>query len=343
MDLSALAITNVKQRAEEVYAGNLAELAFNPVMAETAKAVLANQFAARAQELLQAAPTDNVDIVWNTADNAVAQDCTSDCVLVGTPATGDVLNISAPKCIESVFSVSKESARKNGRTVEEETAFLLARHAIILDNAVNAYTLAQLAAKADAAIAGTLPSYATQAAGVITVPSANWGLQMYADWMLTAIKNRMGMPYVIDDGALYTYIVNAQLQRAQLDGAGNANRAASLNPYEDILGFPNAGLTTVDDFFIKRGAVALFHKTYNDANPTYYAGTVQQNRSVMPSLGIPGISYDMFSSLGCSDITGTKSHSDIGFTHKLKANLGVFKAPGVGGQRPGILALKKGA
>jgi hypothetical protein len=342
-DLSALYVLNVRERAEEVYAGNLEELAFNPVMADTANAVLANQAAGRAQQLLQAAPTDNVDIVWETDDNGAVQDCTSDCVITGSPATGANTNISVPKCIEITFSVSRESARRMGRTVEEETAFLLARRMILLDNAVNSYTLAQLYAKADAAIPGTLPSYASQTAGVITIPAGNYGLQMYADLKLMAIRNRMGSPIVIDDGAMYTYLENARLNRANLDGAGDANRATALAPYEDILGFTEAGLTQVDDFFVKRGAAALFHKTFNNPAPEYIGGTVQQNRSVIQSMGIPALKYDMFASLGCADITGTKSHSDIGYTWKLKANLGFFKAPGVGAARPGILAVKKGS
>lgn len=341
--LDALYVLNVRERAEEVYAGTLEELAFNPVVADTANAVLANQAAARAQQLLQASPNDNVDIVWETDDNGAVRDCTSDCVLDGTPATGAVTNISVPKCIEVTFSVSKESARRMGRTVEEETAFLMARRMILLDNAVNTYTLAQLYANADAAVGGSLPAYATQANGIITIPSANYGLQMYADLRLMAIKNRMGSPYVIDDGAMFTYLENARLNRANLDGSGDANRANALAPYEDILGFTEAGLTQVDDFFVKRGAAALFHKTFNNPAPEYIGGTVQQNRSVIKSMGIPALSYDMFASLGCSDITGTKSHSDIGYTWKIKANLGFKKAPGVGAQRPGILAVKKGA
>jgi len=342
-DLSALYVLNVRERAEEVYAGNLEELAFNPAMVDTVNAVLANQAAARAQQLLQASPTDNVDIVWGTDDNGAVRDCTSDCVLDGVPATGQAINISVPKCIEVTFSVSKESARRMGRTVEEETAFLMARRMILLDNAVNTYTLAQLYANADAALPGTLPTYATQANGVINIPAANYGLQMYADLRLMAIKNRMGNPFVIDDGALFTFLENARLNQGNLDGRGDANRATALSPYEDILGFTEAGLTQVDDFLVKRGAAALFHKTFNEPAPTYYAGTVQQNRSVIQSMGISGMRYDMFASLGCSDITGTKSHSDIGYTWKMKANLGFHKAPGVGAARPGILAAKRGA
>ncbi|GAB2866012.1 hypothetical protein [Hymenobacter ruber] len=347
-DLSALYVLNVRERAEQVYAETLQGLAFNEVMADTANAVKANQQAARAQELLTASPTDNVDIVWETDDNGATQDCTSDCSFTGTPATGNAINIAVPKCIETIFSVSAESARRMGRTIEEETAFLLARRMIAMDNAVNAYTLARLLALSDAAVTGTLPAYATQAAGVITVPSANWGLSMYADLKLMGVKNRMGMPYVIDDGALYTYLENARLNQGNDTGKGDAARAAALAPYEDILGFTAAGITTADDFIIKRGAVALFYKTFNPSAPELIGGTVQQVRSTMASQAITaggGISYDLFSTLGCSDIAGGFSHSDIGYTYKLKANLGVYKAPGVGTSvgRPGILAVKRGA
>ena len=60
-DLTANYLTNVKQRAEQLYGENLQELAFNPAMTVTANAVLENQMATRAQELLQAAPTDSRD------------------------------------------------------------------------------------------------------------------------------------------------------------------------------------------------------------------------------------------------------------------------------------------
>lgn len=356
-DLSATFLTNVKERAEELYSENLAELAFNPAMTVTANAVLENQMAARAQQLLQASPTDNVDIVWNTDDNAATQDCTSDCVLTGTPATADTINISVPKCQEISWTVSEETARRSGRSLVEESAFILARRMIVMDNDVNKYLASQLYAKADAPIAGSLPPYATYATGVTTIPADNYSLQMYADLLLTAIKNRMGSPYVIDNGALYTFIQNARLNTQNLDGKGDAARAQGLDPYEDILGMAYAGLTQVDDFIIKRGSVALFHKYFNTVRredgtsgpittPTYYSGQVQQWRSTMKSANITaggGLTYDMFATETCADITGTKSHSDIGHTYKLKVNMGVFKAPGVNAVRPGILAVKRGA
>lgn len=355
--LSANYLTNVKQRAEELYAENLQELAFNKAETTTVNAVLENQMAARAQQLLQAAPTDNVDVVWNTDDNAAVQDCTSDCVLSGQPATADAINISAPKCQEITWTVSEETARRSGRSVEEESAFILARRMIAMDNGVNTYTASQLYAKADAPVAGSLPPYASYANGVSTVPAGNYGLQMYADWLLTAIKNRMGTPYIIDNGALFTFLTNARLNAQNLDGKGDAARALGFDPYEDILGLAAAGITQVDDFIIKKGAVALFTKYYNTVRredgtsgplttPTYYAGQVQQWRSTMKSANITagaGLIYDMFATETCADITGTTSHSDIGHTYKLKVNMGVFKAPGVGAARPGILAVKKGS
>ena len=356
-DLSANYLTNVKQRAETLYAENLQELAFNPAMTVTANAILENQMADRAQQLLQAAPTDNVDVVWNTDDNAATQDCTSDCDLEGTPATADAINISAPKCMEISWTVSEETARRSGRTIEEESAFILARRMIAMDNDVNKYVLSQLYAQTDAPIAGTLPAYSTYAAGVSSIPSANYGLQMYADWLLTAIKNRMGAPFFIDNGTLYTYLQNARLNSQNLNGQGDQARALGFSPYEDILGMAYAGITQVDDFIIKRGAVALFSKYYNtvrntdgssgpQTTPRLIGGYVQQWRSTMKSQGITagaGITYDMFATDTCTDISGNLSHSDIGHTYKLKVNLGVKKAPGVGVDRPGILAVKKAA
>ena len=356
--LSATFLTNVKQRAEELYAENFQDLAFNKAEVTTVNAVLENQMAARAQQLLQAAPTDSVDVVWDTDDNGGVQDCTSDCSLTGTPATGDTISISAPKCIETVgWTVSEESARRAGRSVLEESAFLLARRMIGLDNGVNSYTAAQLYAKVDAPVAGSLPPYATFSAGVSTVPAGNYGLQMFADWLLTAIKNRMGTPYMIDNGALYTYLQNARLNSQNLNGQGDAARALGFAPYEDILGLAAAGITQVDDFFIKRGAVALFSKYFNTVRredntsgpittPVYYGGQVQQWRSTMKSANITaggGIIYDLFATETCADITGNTSHSDIGHTYKLKVNVGVVKAPGVGAARPGILAIKRGS
>jgi len=354
--LSANYLTNVKQRAEELYAENLQELAFNPATVVTANAVLENQMAARAQQLLQAAPTDNVDVVWNTDDNAAVQDCTSDCVLIGTPATADAINISAPKCQEISWTVSEETARRSGRSVVEESAFILARRMIAMDNGVNTYTAAQLYAKTDAPVAGALPTYATYAAGVTTIPAASYNLQMYADLLLTAIKNRMGTPYIIDNGALFTFLQNARLNSQNLNGQGDLARMLGFSPYEDILGLAAAGITQVDDFIIKRGGVALFHKYFNTerredgtsgplTTPTYYGGQVQQWRSTMKSANITaggGITYDMFATETCADITGTTSHTDIGHTYKLKVNLGVVKAPGAGALRPAILAIKRG-
>ncbi len=355
--LSANYLTNVKERAEELYAENLQELAFNKAEVTTANAVLENQMAARAQQLLQAAPTDNVDIVWNTDDNAAVADCTSDCVLGGSPATADTINISVPKCAQIEWTVSEETARRSGRSLEEESAFILARRMIAMDNSVNTYTLAQLYAKADAPVAGSLPAYAAYAAGVSTVPAGNYGLQMYADWLLTAIKNRMGTPYIIDDGALFTYLENARLNAQNLNGQGDQARARGFDPYEDILGFAASGITQADDFIVKRGAVALFHKYFNTirradgtsgpiTTPVYYGGTVQQWRSTMKSANITaggGLTYDMFATEACADIADTASHTDIGHNYKLKINMGVMKAPGVGALRPGILALKRGS
>lgn len=352
--LSATFLTNVKQRAEELYAENLPELAFNPAMVVSANAMLENQMTARAQQLLQAAPTDNVDVVWDTADNAATQDCTSDCSLSGTSPTADTINIALAKCLETTFTVTEEDARRAGRSMKDQMAFMLARYMIAMDNDVNKYVIARSYALADAPLSGTIPSYATYAAGVTTVPAANWGLNMYADWKLTAIRNRMGIPFVIDDGALYTYLENARLNQGNDTGKGDAARAAALAPYEDILGMTYAGVTQVDDFFIKRGAVGLFHKVFNKnedgtalaTTPRYIAGQVNQWRSVMKSQNITaagGIYYDMFATDTCADISGNVTHSNIGHTVKLKANIAVVKAPGVGAARPGILAVKKGS
>ncbi|NVO33215.1 hypothetical protein [Hymenobacter lapidiphilus] len=339
-DISALYLTNVKQAAEALYRENFLALAIDPAHVITANAVLANQRTGNIQQLLQASSTDSVDVVWGTSDGMAVVDCTTDCELTGPKGTGETITITAPICKEIAFSISEEDARRSGRTVEQQTAFMLAQAAVKMDTMVNTQTLVRLKALQDSYKAGTLSGpFAAGVGGVINVTTADYNRKLMANMMRLARLNLMGSPYLIDSGALYVDYMDARFDGANAEGRGDAARVAALMEYFDLEGFVDAAITE-DTFIIKPGSVGLFHKHFNPDTPREINGEVGQVRSTFASPAITGMVYDLFSTEKCVAI-GATTRTEIVQVHKLKSYIGIQKAAGVGAARPGILLVNQ--
>lgn len=302
-DFTRSELLKIKLKAEQMWSDSRLQADFAPE-AEAARAVRANQTASM-PELLQRDKDRKITVTWINACGIVAEDCETNCGLTEDELEAGSKDYEIDTCKKSGFSVDAEKSRTNAYEVQE----IAARGQLMAIKALDEFWAVQVLAKAKAyAGVNVAPAPYTydNTNKTTNVPDASYNVKMIANLLQQARLNKMGNPYFIDNGTLYLEWLNAQLDSGNLDGKGDATRIAQLKLYFDQFNFPKAGLAE-DTFMISPGAMALFTRNRNPDAMTYVAGKINQWRYTVPSLVLPGVSYDAYQELACKTVNG-KSH-----------------------------------
>ena len=342
-DFSLADIADINVKATSIFGSNPDDLQLE-LAVESAQAIRRQQTARL--NALQNPAVDQVTVHWPDTSNIVDEECTDDCEFNGPGAELGVKTYDVPFCREVKFSVTDEDLRQSQYTPEEYVARESLAAISRLDNWVNKVTLNSL--KANAGI-NAFPSPYLYAAGVTTVPAAQYNAEMVAYVLRMAKLNRMGRPLFLENGELFVALTKAGFNAGNFPFADQDRALKNLNIVSDDFGFINAEITE-DAFMVRPGAVALFHKTYNRTE--YVGGKVQQNRYVVDSLSygalgagagdLGAIQYDAFSTQECVPIPNSGGRSAIRTEFKYKARLGFGVSPSTDATHPAILALSKG-
>lgn len=317
-DFSPSVLLAIKLKAEQMWTDSRLSAEYK-AHADAAVAVLQNQ-TARIRQLQDPEKENSVVVTFIDPCGVTVDDCDSNCDITEPEMASKSKTYDLDTCKKVGFSVDAEKTRTNTYTVEEEAAIGLATRLKALDEWWSQRVLVKLKAFAGVNVA---PDPYTWAASTTSVPAASYNRTMIGNLINQSILNKMPGAYFIDNGSLFVDFWNAQIDKGNLDGAGDAARIAAIKMYFDQWNFLPAGLTE-DTFAVAPGAVAMTTKTRNPDVPTEIGGSVQQTRYTVASPTLPGVKYDVYYTLKCITVGG-KAH--IVHSWRIETNGGIFLNP----------------
>lgn len=346
MSLDASKILKIRLKAESMWKDSRLAAEYK-AYSDTAKAVLRNQ-TARFSELTTKDKDNTVTVTWVDPCGRVVADCTNSCDITGPEPSTVAQDYALDICKSTSFAINEEVLRTNDYSAIE----LIAGETTLALKALDEYWSQALLVKLKAfANVNLFPNGFSYANGTTTIPAAQYNQQLYAYLVKAGILNKMPDSYMIDSGELFIPLLDAQLNRGNLDGSGGALRAAEISGKltYDMWNFQKAGLTE-DTFEVSPGAVAFKTKSRFDARPVYLDGKVNQWRYSIPSPSLPGVTYDVISQLTCKP-NNTTNQEEIVQNFKFITRGGIFLNPkgcpveigGVTYTPSGVLSFSKGA
>lgn len=294
------ALAEIKLKAEEMWAGGQFATQYQ-VQAESVKAIRAEQTAII--EELNGSPEKDYQVAVNWMDNCAAVDaaCPADmCDFTGAAVNTQRKVYTLGLCRTASFSVDENDVAGSIYGKDEVVVKTTLHRMKLLDEYLAKQSLIFLNANAGTNLApGTYtydaPTKTTQ------IPSAEYKSTIVPVWEKMAIQNRIGNPYLIDNGELFVDNRNAQFNAGNGEGKGDAARYGAVRMYFDMFNFTAAGVTPDDTFMVSKDAVALHTRNFNPSAPTAYdLENGKQIRYTMASNNIPGVNYDVYYKQKCS-------------------------------------------
>lgn len=294
-DFSASVLTKIKLKAENNWQDSRLAEEYK-AHADAAVAVLANQ-TVTIKPLVDRDKDYEVEVVWIDPCNTTLRDCQSACDLQGPLTETKAQPYALTLCKEAAYSVNVETSRTNMYEVEEVAAQQIALRVKELDEWWAQRVLIKLKSFAGINVAPTPWTY-NPVTNTTEVPTADYNVKMVSKLLKQAILNKMPNPYFIDNGNLFTEWWDKEIEKGNLDGAGDAARIKAIKLYFDMWNFLPAGLTE-DTFMVNKNAVALHTKVKHPDTPKYIGGQVNHTIYTIPSTALPGVKYDVFYTMKC--------------------------------------------
>lgn len=330
-DFSKTRIQKIQLKAEKMYKDAAAFSDLEPQA--DAAVIVASRQTAKFQELDKDGKKNKVAVSWIKTCDIVVQDCTTDCELTGPELDTDAKEYEYDLCKEVGFSVD---ATKTETDIYNEDE-LIARGLNAARKALDEWYAQMMLIKIKS-FAGInqypQPFTYDPAINATVVPDAMYGDPMgtTSGFRLPTIfdkqmmLNNMKNVYYIDNGRLYLDYQNSLLVKTGSDGASIATgaRAAKLDVNFDMVNFNRAGITDATTFAIAKSAIAFRTKTKWNPTPQVLPGKVQQTVWTIPSLVIPGVSYDVYYQFTCEVIGGETHYKH---TYKVKTRGGIWLNP----------------
>ncbi len=299
---------------------------------ESAKALLENQAGVNLVELKDHGKERKISLEWPEKCSISVTSCSDDCSIDGSDVTPICKEYVAECLGETAFKVSERVYRNRTMEGQEAIADNLLKHMKAMDEKVAALILAGLDANAGINVFTDAPG--TVVGDITNIPVANWNEYLFGYFALAARMNKMASPVVLDGKNLFLLYWNKMREADNADGKGSWNKLTSIDqPYfdpENMIG-GYAGMTYLFD----AGAAYFASKAWNPqgaANAIRKAG--DRMLYSLPSLNLPGISYDVFTQETCSG-------NDFHTAFKLQLHGGFFTNPyPCDENNTGILAFK---
>jgi len=265
----------------------------------SALALLENQAGVNLVELKDSGKEKKISLEWPVKCDITTTDCSDDCSIDGTDATPQCREYEVTCLAETSFKVAERSYRT--RTTDEQMAIAtnMLLHMKAMDEKVAALILAGLDANAGINVFTDAPG--SVVGDVTYIGASDWNEHIFSYLALVARMNKMNSPIVLDGKNLFRQYWEVMKDQANADGKGAANKFSSIGtPYfdpENIIG-AYLGKTYIWD----AGAAYFASKVWN---PSGAANAIRKAGDRMlysvPSMNLPGISYDVFTQETCSN------------------------------------------
>ncbi len=345
-DLSVADQCDIVLKAEEVWADSQNQTDMYTADAETIKA-LAERQEGRTRiitELENPELEDNaVKIVWlDNCGETLDETCQDVCALTAAEVAMNSKDFTLTNCKSASFKINENDVLRNRYTIDEIVARKLLAKMKALDEHINAQSLLFLSANAGY---NKNPETYTFGGTTLSIPAADYTTDLYVKMAIDAKINKLSDPFVVDNGALYRYYLNAQLEQGNAEGKGSQRKTMLFPTYFDLVGFPSAPVTD-DTFLISSSAYAFASRNYNGNTPIEVNPKEgRQMRWSMPSNTVAGLRYDIYHEYSCTGKRFTHTYyieANFGFAlNPVGCDVLVSTGPDVFDQVSGILSYTK--
>lgn len=322
MAFTASQLLKIQRMADDMWADNRTRIDY---MAEcdVAKAIQA-ETTAQLDPLTDPRKTNTVKLIWLNACSVADAAVGDDCAITGPELTSDSEDYTLDIFRKTSFSVKEIQAR----TDQFELGQQIARGILQCDKVLSEYVAEQCVAKLEA-FRGTneylsvIGSPGWAASGSDTeIPADQWDSTLMPKLSLAARKNKFINPALISGEALWFINEEAENNRGNDAGKGDAVRMASkyfARKYFDPIKIDEVNAGDIKAYMVDRGALALVTKSHYGDVPSLYHNPWQQRYSV-PSKNLPGISWEVIYTQSCTS-------GEITHVWQFKVNMGIFQNP----------------
>jgi hypothetical protein len=325
-------LLEVKAKVEEIFQGGVIGAEYIPDV-EPALAILNNQ-TATFEVLTNPEKDREVKVYWlDDCDDEDPTECTDQCTIDGDPIGDNCVNYTLGECFEKTLSVTEELFRTSLHTKEEVVARALLKKMKLMDEFWAAKALAFL--NASGGVNTFSDGQYAIVGGNTYVPAAAWNPDIFG-YIDTALwMNKLGGNVKMLSGTLLKqYMWKIGMETSDPTGASAQAKMTSFGvPYFDRRMDTILGEKAV--ILFDPNATALVtkarHEAYGEAGRIVQTPTGPQRWYTMPSMNLPGITYDIAYQELCSG-------DDIKHTWKLKTRGDLFLNPlGCSNDRTGVL------
>ncbi len=267
-------------------------------------------------------PTDKVAklrLYWVEACEGAVQDCTTDCDFSGAEVSSACQDYTIGQCKETIFTIADSDFYDNYVNFNEAVAKALLKHTTLLDNEIEVATIAALDSfsgvnQYDGDSRANINLNNTEIAGPFWTPS----LMSY----FAKVKRVNHMPdaMMISGENMYDHFWNAQADSANADGKGALNKFESLKWKFDLVNLDDT-LGAKKSLLVSPHAAA-FVSTNRVLKPVEISNGADIARFSVPSMNIPGVTYDVYYRTDCAN-----GGEDLVHHWRVVARYDVFQSP----------------
>lgn len=283
---------------------------------DAVKAIMANQTASF--EVLDDPEKDlKIKVMFLSLCAIEDEACEDNCNIDEQEGASNSKEYDPDLCRKTGFKINEKILRTNQYRFEELFAEFSAKALDALDEFWAKQAMAKLKEFAGINVAPSPYTY-DATAKTTNVPSENYNLTMLPKLIRQSMLNELGETYFIDDGSLWEYFFNAQINAGNGEGKGDKRLIDEVNVTFDHFNFAKAGLSE-NTFAISKSAVAM--KTVNKFPDTPRTLTSEgQRRYTMASRNLEGVKYDVIHQEKCIG-------DDIFHTFRFITNGGIWLNP----------------
>lgn len=211
--------------------------------------------------------SNDVRVWWNDFCGREAQDCDggNSCgLLSGDPSQVDFKDYAITQCITDGFKIEENTFKGSFMSIEQNIADNQ-RHAITrILNRLNKKAIIFLKANAGGNKGGQFNSTPAKQYVLPTADLSDEGKQsrLYTKIIFDALASRIQNPFLIDYGNFWHLNMNAQFNKGNADGKGDAARSDYFNIFSDIEGRSQLPAAMNSTFLVAPYAYAFVNKSY---------------------------------------------------------------------------------
>lgn len=271
----------------------------------------------RAFDLLGKKP--KVKVYWVEACEGAVDDCTSDCDFDGTEVSSNCDDFTITQCKEAIFKINDTPFYDNYVNFTDAVAKGFLKYTTLLDNEIEKTVIASLDS-----FAGVNKYTGDNRGDVVAndtfIKGALWNPSLMSYFSKVRETNYMPQAKIFSGENMYDSWWNASHDKVNADGAGAKSKFDTFGWFFDLINFDTI-LGDKKTLLVSPHAAA-FVSTHRILKNETIANGANITRFTIPSMNIPGVTYDVIYRTTCEN-------GGINLTHiwKIMANFDTYQSP----------------